>query len=137
MRRLLLTSLLAALALAAASSTAAAEPRVTVISDSVLTQVLWHPDFLDQGVDLDMEVAICRRLAETSCAFDGVPPPTLFDLLPTLSNLGATVVVEMGYNDDPASFRANVEETIARLTARGSCTSSGPRCASPRASSRQ
>lgn len=122
MRRLLLTSLLAALALAAASSTAAAEPRVTVISDSVLTQVLWHPDnlaILDQGVDLDMEVAICRRLAETSCAFDGVPPPTLFDLLPTLSNLGATVVVEMGYNDDPASFRANVEETIARLTARG------------------
>lgn len=98
------------------------QPRVTVISDSVLTQVLWHPynlAILDQGVDLGMEVAICRRLAGTSCAVDGVPPPTLFDLLPTLSNLGTTVVVEMGYNDDPASFRANVEEAIARLTARG------------------
>lgn len=122
MRRSLLPSLLAALALVVAPGAAAAEPRVTVISDSILTQVLWHPDnlaILDQGVDLDMQVAVCRRLAGTSCAFDGVPPPTLFDLLPTLPDLGATVVVEMGYNDDPAGFRANVEETIARLTARG------------------
>ncbi len=122
MRRLLLISLLVALALVATSGAAAAEPRVTVISDSVLTSVLWHPDnlaILDQGVDLDMQVAVCRRLAGTSCAFENVPPPTLLDLLPSLSNLGATVVVEMGYNDDPASFRADVEETIARLTARG------------------
>lgn len=122
MRRLVLTSLLAAVALVAASGGAAAEPRVTVISDSVLTSVLWYPDnlaILDQGVDLDMQVAVCRRLAGTSCAFEGVTPPTLLDLLPTLSDLGATVVVEMGYNDDPASFAANVEETVARLTARG------------------
>lgn len=122
MRRLLPATLLAAAALFAASGGRAAEPRVTVISDSILTSVLWYPHnlaILDQDVDLDMQVAVCRRLAGTSCAFEGVAPPTLFDLLPTLSNLGPTVIVEMGYNDDPASFRANVEETIARLTARG------------------
>jgi hypothetical protein len=122
MRSTLLTTLLAALALVAASSARAAEPRVTVLSDSILTSVLWYPDnraILGQGLDLDMEVAVCRRLAGTSCTFEGAAPPTLFDLLPTLSNLGQTVVVEMGYNDDPSSFGANVEETIAKLTARG------------------
>jgi hypothetical protein len=122
LRRPLLISLLAALALAFGSGASAAAPRVTVISDSVLTSVLWHGEnlaILGQGVDLDMQVAVCRRLAGTSCAFDGVPPPTLLDLLPTLSNLGATVIVEMGYNDDPARFRADVDGTLDRLAARG------------------
>jgi hypothetical protein len=122
MRRLLVSVLFAATALIAASAAPAAEPRVTVISDSVLTSVLWHPEnvaILDQGVDLDMEVAVCRRLAGTSCVFEGAAPPTLLDLLPSLSNLGSTVVVEMGYNDVAATFRANVEETIRQLTARG------------------
>jgi hypothetical protein len=120
MRSTLLITL--TLALVATSSVAAAEPRVTVLSDSVLTSVLWHPEnmaILGQGLDLDMEVAVCRRLAGTSCTFEGSAPPTLLDLLPTLPNLGATVIVEMGYNDDPSSFGADVEETIARLTARG------------------
>ena len=121
MRRLLVSMLFAATALIAASAAPAAEPRVTVISDSVLTSVLWHPEnvaILDQDVDLDMEVAVCRRLAGTSCVFEGAAPPTVLDLLPSLSNLGATVVVEMGYNDVAATFRANVEETIRQLTAR-------------------
>ena len=124
MRRLLVLALLVLPLAAAATATgsAAAEPRVTVISDSVMTSVLWHSEnvaILDQGVDLDLEVAVCRRLAGASCAFEGAAPPTLLDLLPSLSNLGSTVVVEMGYNDFPATFRANVEETIRQLTARG------------------
>lgn len=122
MRRLLVSVLFAATALVAAAAAPAAEPRVTVISDSVLTSVLWHPEnvaILDRNVDLDMEVAVCRRLAGTSCVFEGAAPPTLLDLLPSLSNLGSTVVVEMGYNDLAATFRASVEETIRQLTARG------------------
>ena len=125
MRRHLVSTLLALLACAAAASGAgagaAATPRVTVISDSVLTSVAWYPQntaILDQGVDLDMHVAVCRRLAGTSCVFEGAAPPTLLDLVPTLP-IAPTVVVEMGYNDFPDTFRANVEETIRQLTARG------------------
>ena len=122
MRRLLALALLVVPLTAAASAAAAPDPRVTVISDSVMTAVLWHPEnvaILDQGVDLDMEVAVCRRLAGASCVFEGAAPPTLLDLLPSLPNLGSTVVVEMGYNDFPSSFRANVDATIRQLTARG------------------
>ena len=124
MRRLLALALLAVPLFAAgtAAAPAAAEPRVTVISDSVMTSVLWHTEnvaILDDGVDLAMEVAVCRRLSGASCVFEGAAPPTLLDLLPSLSNLGSTVVVEMGYNDFPSTFHASVEETIAQLTARG------------------
>jgi hypothetical protein len=122
LRRLVLTSLAALLALATASGSASGAPRVTVISDSVLTSVTWYSAnmaILEEGVDLDLHVAICRRLAVTSCAFEGVPPPTLFDVLPTITSLSPTVVVEMGYNDDPTRFRGDVRETLGRLTARG------------------
>ncbi len=126
MRRLLASALLALLAWAATSGAApdasAAGPRVTVISDSVLTSVAWYPQniaILDEGVDLDMHVAVCRRLAGTSCVFEGSAPPTLLDLVPTLPDIASTVVVEMGYNDFPGTFRANVDKTIRQLTARG------------------
>lgn len=125
MRRHLVAALLALLACALASGAGAApaaQPRVTVISDSVLTSVVWYPQnvaILDEGVDLEMHVAVCRRLAGTSCVFEGSAPPTLLDLLPTLPDIASTVVVEMGYNDVPGTFRANVDETIRQLTARG------------------
>jgi hypothetical protein len=93
-----------------------------VISDSVLTSVVWYPQntaILDEGVDLDTHVAVCRRLAGTSCVFEGSAPPTLLDLVPTLPVIAPTVVVEMGYNDFADTFRANVEETLRQLTARG------------------
>jgi len=122
MRRLLVSALLVLTALVAASGASAAEPPVTVISDSVLTSVAWYPQniaILDDGVDLDMHVAVCRRLAGTSCVFEGSAPPTLLDVLTTMPGVAPTVVVEMGYNDFPATFRANVEEAIRQLTARG------------------
>jgi hypothetical protein len=122
MRRLLLSSLIALATLAAVPAANGAGQRVTVIGDSVLTSVAWYSEnlaILEQGVELDVHAAVCRRLARTSCPFEGVAPPTLLDLLPSLPDLAGTVVVEMGYNDDPARFRADVEETIARLSARG------------------
>jgi len=120
--RLLILTLVCAVLAAAATAAASAAPRVTVISDSVLTSVTWHDDnmaILDDGFDMDVHVAICRRLAVPGCVSDGEAPPSLFDVLAGLPDVAPTVVVEMGYNDDPARFQADVEETIARLTARG------------------
>ena len=125
MRLLTLTmvcALLAAAAGVAAVAASASAPRVTVISDSILTSVTWHDDntaILEQGFDMDLHVAICRRLAEPGCIYDGAAPPSLFDVLGGLQDVAPTVVVEVGYNDDPARFQGDVEETIARLLARG------------------
>jgi len=94
---------------------------VTVISDSVLTSILWHQenmDVLGQGVNLDMQVAVGRRLAGVSVPFLGVSAPTVMALVPTLT-IQPTVIVEMGYNDDPSLFRGEAEQAVDLLVARG------------------
>jgi Putative Ig domain len=116
-----LVALLAAALVCAAPSTAAADPPVTVISDSVLTSILWYTnnlDVLDQGYTVNMNVAVGRRLAGTSIPFDGVAAPTLLALVPNLP-IYPTVIVEMGYNDDPTAFHDEAEQAIDLLVARG------------------
>jgi len=98
-------------------------PHVTVIGDSVLTAVLWNQAplaTLEQGFDVDMEVGVCRTLTGSSCPFEGSRVPTLVDLAHTLGpRLGATVVVELGYNDSPGTFAQSVEQSVAALLAAG------------------
>jgi hypothetical protein len=110
--------------LAAGSSPAAAayaQPdRVTVIGDSVLTAVQWNQQplsILEQGfANMDLEIAICRTLTGESCPFDGGRPPTLVDLVQGLGGqIGATVVVEVGYNDPEATFADAVNASIQKL----------------------
>jgi hypothetical protein len=106
---------------AAGAAGSPSTPQVTVISDSVLTSILWYQpnvDVLSQGVTLDMQVAVGRRLAGQSIPFEGSTAPTLMDLVPTL-HIAPTVVVEMGYNDDPARFHDEAEQAIDLLLARG------------------
>ncbi len=118
----LLLPLAVALSLVPAATADVGDPPVTVISDSVLTSVVWHQQNLDvlaQGLDLDLHVAVGRRLGGTSITFEGAAAPTLLDLVPTLPAIGPRVLVEMGYNDDPAAFRAEAEQAIELLLARG------------------
>jgi hypothetical protein len=101
----------------------AADPPVTVIGDSVLTAVEWEQTprtILEQGLDVQLRVGICRKLTGVSCPFDGQTVPTLIDLVDQLGpKLGPTVLVEVGYNDDEATFAQEVEESIDALLAAG------------------
>ena len=100
-----------------ASSGSAPPTRVTVIGDSIATAMAYDPiarPILARGVDLDLQLAVCRRLAGDSCPYQGVRPPTLVDLLPSL-RLGSTVVVAVGYNDYESTFAATVETALEAL----------------------
>jgi hypothetical protein len=96
---------------------------VTVIGDSVMTGVLWYPaplSILQQGLDIRMEVAVCRRLTGVSCPFEGGEAPTLVDLVAARGRkLGPAVVVVMGYNDSERRWSASVEESVAVLLRAG------------------
>lgn len=98
-------------------------PRVTVIGDSVLTAVLWNEqprEILERGFDVDMQIGPCRRLTGVSCPFEDGRVPTLIDVVNELGGeLGQTVIVEVGYNDDPATFAQSVEEAITTLVGAG------------------
>jgi hypothetical protein len=105
------------------SSAAAEQPRVTVIGDSVLTAVEWNATPLalfERGLDLQMDIGVCRTLEGVSCPFEGQTVPTLLDVVNSLGpRLGKTVLIEAGYNDPPAEFAQRVEDSVDALLAAG------------------
>ena len=115
--------LASAAVLATASSAAQPIPEVTIIGDSVMTGVLWHPQavaIMQYELGVHWDVAICRTLVGESCPFDGERPPTLLDVVQADgSSISPTVIVEVGYNDPPASFATEVDESIRALLAAG------------------
>jgi hypothetical protein len=118
------TSLMLALTAAAASSAATpAAPPVTVIGDSVLTAVEWNEQPLGlfaQGLDLRLDIGVCRTLEGESCPFEGGRVPTLLDVVEANGvRLGPTVLVEVGYNDPAGEFAQRVEDSINALLAAG------------------
>src|ERR1700694_926610 len=103
----------------AASARPGAVPHVTVISDSVADAIASTPEarsLLAQGIDLELELAPCRRVAQASCPDKGGRSPTVIDLVHTLgSQLGSTVVIAVGYNDFEAAYAGNIEDALAAL----------------------
>ena len=125
MRRALTLILLVTVALGTAAvqagSVAAPPARVTVIGDSIAAAMAYDQtarSVLADGVDLDLQAAVCRRLVGDSCPYQGSRPPTLVDLLPSL-RLGSTVVVAVGYNDYEDTFAATVETALQALDTAG------------------
>ncbi len=126
--RVLRSSLILLLVAAAVGATAgeakevAAPPtRVTVIGDSIASAIVLDAAprrVLARGIDLDLQVAVCRRLVGESCPYRGVRPPSLVELLPTL-RLGSTVVVATGYNDLESTFADAIETSLQALRQEG------------------
>ena len=123
--RAVLIPMLAAIAVGAASAqarpVAAPLERVTMIGDSIATTIQYDAaarPILAKGIDLDLQLAVCRRLVGDSCPYQGVNPPTLVALLPTL-RLGSTVVVAVGYNDYEETFATSVETVLQALDKAG------------------
>jgi hypothetical protein len=123
--RALLISVLVAVALATtagqAGSSGTSRERVTFIGDSIATAITYDEPskkLLASGIDLDLQLAVCRRLVGDSCPYEGVRPLTLVDLLPTIQ-VGSTVVVEVGYNDWEDSFADSVEASLQALRKAG------------------
>src|SRR6266566_4387197 len=105
------------------TSAAADPPGVTVIGDSVLTAVEWNAtplSIFEGGLDLQLDIGVCRTLEGVSCPFEGGNVPTLMDVVNRLGpQLGTTVLVEVGYNDPATEFAQRVEDSIDALLAAG------------------
>jgi hypothetical protein len=113
----------AALAAGAVSGAAPAPlQRVTVFGDSQLTAVGYTPDArekLGSGIDLDLRAAVCRRLVQESCPYQGVRPQTVLDEVKDAARpLGSVVVVLVGYNDYEGQYGDDVRTVARALAAR-------------------
>ena len=106
-----------------AQATAPELQHVTLIGDSV-ADAIPHDDqavaILRQGIDLDLEVAPCRRVDQESCPSDGVRPPNVVQLVKSMgSKLGPNVVVSVGYNDLEDRYAGNIETALDALKSAG------------------
>jgi hypothetical protein len=128
-RHLTLVVVLLATALPAVAATTerhaadAEVPRVTLIGDSVAAVLPSVPDalrILRAGIDLRLDVAVCRRLVEVSCPYRGSRPPNTLDVIGDTSQaLGRIVVIDVGYNEPAATFPDAVARIMRELTGAG------------------
>jgi lysophospholipase L1-like esterase len=98
-------------------------PRVTVIGDSVAVAMGGDNQAvatMKQGVDLQLQLAPCRRVDQDSCPYLGVRPPNVVALVKSLgTQLGPTVVVAVGYNDFEDQYAGNIETALVALKQAG------------------
>jgi hypothetical protein len=96
---------------------------VTLIGDSVADAIPGRTIAamtVNQGVDLDFEVAPCRRVEGDGCPVDGVRPPSVVQLAKSMgSKLGPNVVVSVGYNDFEDQYAQNIEDALDAFKAAG------------------
>jgi hypothetical protein len=104
------------------SAQATVDPGVLFVGDSVATGITWNNDaaeVVEQGLNVTWDVAVCRRVAGTSCTSDGVTPPTLLDVVSAMPSVPQTVVVELGYNDPEDEFAGEIDQAMQALVAKG------------------
>jgi hypothetical protein len=98
---------------AQASAKADGLQHVTLIGDSVATALpgdSFAAQTLRQGVDLDLQVAPCRRLVYPSCPPN---PPNTMDLIKQYgSALGPNIVMVVGYNEFADQWADAVDKTL-------------------------
>lgn len=118
----LLTTALVLLAPAASAAPRGLQ-HVTLIGDSVADAMRGDVaalTILRREIDLDLEVAPCRRVDGDSCPFQGVRPPNVVQLASTMgTKLGPNVVVAVGYNDLEDEYAQNIENALAAFRAAG------------------
>ena len=118
-----LVALLALAVAAAAPARSSGAQHVTLIGDSVADAIPGDYSaslIIKQGIDLDLEVAPCRRVAGEGCPIGGVRPPSAVQLIQSMgSKIGDNVVVAVGYNDFEDQYAGNIEDAISALTAAG------------------
>jgi len=113
-------------AASAASASTSARPRVTFFGDSVAAALAHESKArttLGKGLDLKIDAKVCRRLAETGCPYRGDRPPSVLALVERPAEpLGSIVVVDVGYNDDPASYGDDLDRVMQVLVRQGVST---------------
>jgi hypothetical protein len=117
--------LLVAVLLGAAAGQAAAPglQHVTLIGDSVADGISNDNAAIAiarAGVDMDFEVAPCRRVDQPSCSVNGVQPPNVVELAQSMgTELGPNVIVAVGYNDFEDRYAGNIETALSVFKANG------------------
>ena len=108
----------------AATAVAGKKPQlqhVTIFSDSVGASLNWDSAakrIVQHGDRVLFELHPCGRLVQVGCITP--PPPSVLGTVRALGRkIGPNVVVFVGYNDDPATYRHGLPAVLKALWRRG------------------
>jgi hypothetical protein len=95
---------------------------VTIFSDSSGAALGWDSTakrIVEHGNRVLLELHPCGRLTQPGCLLS-VPPPSVLATVRKLGRrIGPNVVVFVGYNDDPATYRRGLPVVLKALWRRG------------------
>jgi hypothetical protein len=113
--------LCSALVATAVAGTKRPSQHVTIFSDSSGASLGWDSTakrIMERGDRVLWELHPCGRLVQPGCI--SPPPPSVLSLVRTLGRrLGPTVVVFVGYNDDPATYRNGMPSVLRAMRNHG------------------
>ncbi len=96
---------------------------MTVIGDSVAASMQHVPSAqttLRKGLEVRLDLEVCRRLVQPSCAFRGSKPSTALQAVESSGrSLGRVLVVDVGYNEGAPGYGAGVDRVMRAALAQG------------------
>jgi len=120
----LLTGIVAACLLSAsavAHQQTLPQKHVTIFGDSVASALKWDAEArakVEHGNKVLYELQPCGRLATPGCF--NPPPPSVLSEVKTLGRrIGPTVMVLVGYNDDPHVYHDGIDKVLRAMHNRG------------------
>jgi hypothetical protein len=99
---------------------------MTLVSDSVAATIADTPPalrLLTQGLQLHLDLRVCRRLIAPSCSYDGQTPPTVLQTVTALGlGVGAVLIIDAGYNDDSSGYGSALDDIMRAALRQGART---------------
>ena len=120
-RSLALLSVVLLSSAVAATAVAGTKPplqHVTIFSDSSGAALNWDSSakrIVERGNRVLLELHPCGRLVQPGCLTPHPPPSVLATVRKLGPRIGPTVVVFVGYNDDPATYRHGLPVVLKAL----------------------
>lgn len=120
---LTVVALLAALVALGPAAGSAGAVKLTFIGDSKAAGIEFSPKakrLLSRGHDVRRDLRVCRRLVAPSCPYQGVTPRTALEAIRHYgTELGAVLVIDVGYNDSSATYRGELNQVMRAALNRG------------------
>jgi hypothetical protein len=97
--------------------------QVTFVGDSVPASITYTPrarTILGRGLDLRLDLQVCRRLVTASCSYQGATPPTALESVRSVGRaLGDVLIVDVGYNESASGYRQGIDRIMRAARAQG------------------
>jgi hypothetical protein len=115
---------LAVLALAGAGAARPSTPiEVTFVGDSVPASIAYVPQAratLARGLNVRLDLRVCRRLVAPSCSYRSSTPTTALEAVRAYGrSLGRVLVVNVGYNESAQGYRKGIDEVMRAALRQG------------------